>query len=135
MRAGEAGARLRDAASRYNDLLRWKKFPGAAAFLPAEERSDFLKRYLAVEDDLNIVNVEIVAVNWLSHEPVQRVEVTVTAESHMLPSTVIKKTVMVQRWEWRDSAWLMVGSSDELVPPLDATPSAAPQQPTDTPSE
>ena len=111
----------------YSELLRWGKVDGAASFHLPENQAAFVARYTAAEDDLHIESIEVRAVAF---PPVQEDEplaadVTLVAQAYLLPSTVVEKTVIVQRWEHRDGGWRIVRSSRELAPPLaPTTPSA-----------
>ena len=109
------------AVGTYHDLLRWKNVDGAARFRLEENRPEFLERYVAVEDDLKIDSIEVRSVVWqpvVEEEPLVAI-VTVVAHAYLLPSTVLEKVIMQQRWEYRDAAWVLVTTSRELVPPVD----------------
>jgi hypothetical protein len=113
---GQSGS-LDMAVHFYNEGLRWKRFAQAAQYVEETSRPDFLSRYLGSEDDLHIESLEVRAVNPLSEAAVPTFLVTVAAESYRLPSTVLEKVIMVQRWEQRGEAWLLVSCEPELVPP------------------
>ncbi len=115
---------LEPAVQSYNTLLRWKKFERAADYLPVEERADFIERYLAAEDDLYVESVEVRAISWLSDKPLPAAQVVVVANAYLLPSTVLEKYIIRQRWEYRGKKWLLTERSRELAPPLDPPPKA-----------
>ena len=43
-------------------------------------------------------------------------DVVLVAEAYLLPSTVVEKMTIVQRWAQIDGAWILEESSRELVP-------------------
>ncbi len=118
----------------YHELLRWKKFDGAARFRLAEDQPQFMARYVTAEDDLSVDAIEI---RQIAYPPVAEDEplvamVTVVAHAYLLPSTVLEKIIMLQRWENRGGSWVLLETSRELVPPVDMEPE--PTEP-ETPSE
>ncbi len=108
---------LQVAVNRYNDNLRWKRFAEAASYLLPEARRTFLARYLATETDLNIDSLEVRSVAEIP-AAVPTYEVTVVAEAYVLPSTVLSRVIMTQRWELGEAGWQLVGSDRELAPLL-----------------
>lgn len=116
------------AVNAYNTFLRWKKYDSATAFRTPEDRADFAARYLAAEEDLSVDSIEVRSINVLEvaeGEP-PTAEVVVVAHAYLLPSTVLEKIIMKQRWEQREGNWLLIESDRELVPPLDE-PSTPPK--------
>ena len=108
----------------YNELVRWKKYDSAGAFRTPEDRTAFMVRYLAVEDDLNVESMEIRSVVWppvTAEQPIAA-EVVIVASAYLLPSTVVEKVIIQQRWEFRDGRWMIVESDKELAPPVDDEP-------------
>src|SRR5688572_9169754 len=107
------------AVHRYSDSLRWKRFSEAAAYLVPEARRAFLSRYLASEGDLHIDNLEVRGVSEVL-APLPTYDVTMIAEAYVLPSTVLSRIVMTQRWERGDNGWRIISSDRELLPTLAA---------------
>jgi len=107
---------LQNAAKSYKRFLRWTQFEHAATFLPVQAQAAFLDRYMAAERDLNIQSIEVRAIDWRPEADSFKANVTVIAEVYRLPSTVVKKVVMIQRWELQQERWVLVESTRELVP-------------------
>ena len=125
-------ATLKESIENFNDHLRWKRFSQAAGYLLPGEKADFLARYLEFEDDLSVENINIRDVSMLAGVSVPTAVVTVTAESYLLPSTVLEKQVITQRWEHIDKTWRVVERSAELVP--EPVPELDANDPTEPPN-
>ncbi len=115
---GTSSKGLKVAVDGYHDSLRWKRLTNASTFRVPEERSNFLARYLAVEDDLSIDTIEIRGVTFVPDSDPPAADVVVTAQAYLLPSTVLHKHVITERWELRGEDWLLVDASVELAPEL-----------------
>ena len=113
-----AGETLQESVSAYNQNLRWKRFNNASRFVPAESRAKFLERYLTAEDDLHIQSMEVRNVTSYTKDGNRVADVVLVAEAYLLPSTVVEKMTIVQRWAHVDGAWLLEESSRELVPEI-----------------
>lgn len=107
---------LKVAVDGYHDNLRWKRLTNASTYRVPEERSEFLARYLAVEDDLSIDAIEVRGVTFIPDSEPPAADVVVTAEAYLLPSNVLHKHVITERWELRGDEWLLVDASLELAP-------------------
>ncbi len=123
------------AVKAYNTFLRWKKYDSATIFRAPEDQPGFAARYLAAEDDLHVESIDVRSIAWpevAEGEPPVAV-VTVVALAYLLPSTIQKKVIMQQRWEYRSGSWVVVSSDRELVPKLepetDETPTTDQQEP------
>ena len=114
-----ANETLQSAVESYNAHLRWKRFSHAANYQPSDRRALFLQRYVASEDDLHIQSIEVQGVQILEDQPVPTADITAVAERYLLPSTVVEKVVMTQRWELRNGAWIIISTSNELAPSVD----------------
>ncbi len=115
------------AVSRYNQGLRWKRLTSASELVVPERRSEFVRRYLAHEDDLHIENIEVRAVNRVEGEATPTFDVTVVAEAYLMPSTVLEKTIITERWQRREGGWQLVKAEPELVPaPMDKASASEP---------
>ena len=114
--ASTPDATLDAAVETYNESLRWKRFDNAAAFLPAADQAEFLQRYTEAEDDLHIDAIEVRGARFdPNHEP-PAATVTVVASAYRLPSTILRKVVITQRWELGAAGWTLLGSDPELLP-------------------
>jgi len=113
-----AGETLQASVSAYNQNLRWKRFTNASRFVPAEARAKFLERYLSAEDDLHIQSMEVRDVTPYTKDGAQLADVVLVAEAYLLPSTIVEKLTIVQRWAHVDGTWLLENSSRELVPEI-----------------
>ncbi|MEL6546837.1 MAG: hypothetical protein AAFQ82_19580, partial [Myxococcota bacterium] len=98
---GGGGEGLKVAVNSYHDNLRWKRINNASTYRLPDERAEFLARYLAVEDDLSIDAIEVRGVTFVPNSEPLAADVVVTAEAYMLPSTVLKKHVITERWAHR----------------------------------
>jgi hypothetical protein len=103
------------AVHRYNDSLRWKRFSDAAGYLVPEARQTFLRRYLAAESDLFIDSLEVRGIAEVA-AATPTYDVTVVGEAYVLPSTVLSRVVMTQRWELGETGWRLATSDHELAP-------------------
>ena len=112
------GESLQESVSAYNQSLRWKRFTTASRFVPAESRAQFLERYLGAEDDLHIQSMEVRNVTSFTKDGNQVADVVLVAEAYLLPSTVVEKMTIVQRWAHIDGSWILEKSSRELVPEI-----------------
>lgn len=113
------GQGLRVAVDAYHDGLRWKRLTQASRFLPPKERSEWLARHLAVEEDLNIDSIEVRDVAFLPDSEPLAATVVLTAEAYLLPSTVLRKHVITERWEQHGDAWRLTETSHEFAPELE----------------
>ena len=122
-----AAKTLKASITGFNADLRWKRFNGAANFLPAEERSQFLEHYLSLEKDLFIQSLEVKNVDFQQTQlpsdlenSIEQAQVLVMAEYYILPSTVVKRQPVTQNWEYRNGSWKMVRSNFDFSyePPI-----------------
>ena len=100
----------------FNQNLRWEKFSGAAAFLPAGERLKFIKKYTDIKDELAIQNIEIQSIQALSDSGEEEVEVLLLAEYYVLPSTVVQQETVIQRWKFTNGYWQLTDPGFQLFP-------------------
>ncbi len=100
----------------YNEGIRWKRFEQAAAFLPPEARDAFLERYHATEDRLSIESIEVRGVAAAEGTSEPSFDVTVVAAAYVLPSTVLQRVTIVERWVLVGGAWRMVRADRDLAP-------------------
>ena len=113
---------LHPALTTYHNLLRWKQFDGAARFRHQDDQSAFLARYLRAEDDLSIESLEVRSVHWNPIGGIPGADVTVVGQAYLLPSTVLQKVVIQERWEVVNDRWVLMHSDKELLadPVLDS---------------
>ncbi len=112
--AAQSGDELSRAVYQFNDSLRWKRFNTAASYLPTAKQAEFLARYLAHEPDLHIDRLEVQSVSRTDDTP--SYDVVVVAEAYLLPSTVLKRVVMVEHWQVDSDRWRLLSTTGELIP-------------------
>ena len=110
-----AGESLRASVGTYNQSIRWKRYNTAARFLAADKRADFLEQYLSVEDDLHVQSFEVRSVSTYEREGNQVADVILVAEAYLLPSTVVRKTTIVQTWQFQNGGWELVDPGTSLA--------------------
>jgi hypothetical protein len=107
-----AGYSMRDrvtaAAREYNDGVRWQKWEQAAAHIAKDTRIKFLERHQAYEDELEIADYELVAIDLDKSDKKRdrataRVDYTWTLKRQGL----LQKTSTLQRWEEKEGGWMM----------------------------
>jgi hypothetical protein len=113
---GPAKSELDRAVMLYNDGIRWKRFEQAAAFVPPEARDAFLARYQASEDRLAVESIEVRRVVPVEGAERPTFDVTVVAAAYVLPSNVLSRQTIVERWQLADGAWRMIHTDRELAP-------------------
>ena len=99
----------------YNQSLRWKRYNTAARFLAPDKRADFLEQYLSAEDDLHVQSVEVRSVNTYERDGDKVADVVLIAEAYLLPSTVVKKTTIVQTWKHQNGGWELIEPGTSLI--------------------
>lgn len=120
--AAANGKALQASVKGFNENLRWKRFTGAATFVPPQERNKFIAYYSGLEKDLFIQDLEIRNVHLINQtsedspkEAIQKAQVVVMAEYYILPSTVVKRQPVTQEWEFRDGNWQIVESNFDFA--------------------
>jgi len=108
---------LQRSVSVYNESVRWKRFQVASSFVPADARAAFLDRYLASEERLQIESLEVKSVAAIPGEKVPTFDVFVAASLYTLPSNVLERVVLTERWQLVDGGWKIVHVDRELAPP------------------
>ncbi len=114
---------LQRSVSVYNDSLRWKRFQMAASFVPPAERAAFLDRYLASEERVQIESIEVKSVAAVPGEKAPTYDVFVAASLYTLPSNVLERVVLTERWKLVDGGWKVVHVDRELAPAHNPAPS------------
>ncbi|MEC9466628.1 MAG: hypothetical protein VX834_12630 [Myxococcota bacterium] len=113
--APNAGESLRASVGTYNQSMRWKRYNTASTFLAPDKRADFLEQYLNVEDDLHVQSVEVRSVNSYERDGKPIADVVVVAEAYLLPSTVVRKTTMIQTWLFSNGGWELIDPGTSLA--------------------
>jgi hypothetical protein len=106
----------------YHDNIRWKRFTQAASFLPPEARQAFVERYLASEDRLEVESLEVRSVTPISGQERPTYDVAVVASAYLLPSTVLSRSILTERWQLIGGAWRVIHRDRELAPAAAAPP-------------
>jgi hypothetical protein len=97
--------RLRKTVTKFYEDLRWKRFDSAAQHIPEDKQDTFLQHCLDTEDDLAIDNLEIRSVTL--DDKHKTAQVMLQAEYILLPSTVVQKRRLSQRWKKKSGAWYL----------------------------
>ena len=99
------------AAREYNQDVRWGRFDKAAKHVPVDTRQRFIDKHTNLEDELEIADFEMsgVEVDKTKKTATARVEYTWSLKSR----GIVEKTTTRQKWERRDSEWVL--ASEERV--------------------
>jgi len=100
--------KITQAAREYNDGVRWQKWEQAASHIAKDERTRFLERHQAYEDELEIADYELVAIDIdksdkKKDKATARIDYTWTLKRQGL----LQKTSTLQRWEEGSDGWVM----------------------------
>jgi len=110
--------RVTNAAREYNDGVRWGRWEQAAQHVATDSRTHFLDRHKALEDDLEIADYELVAIDidksQKKYKATARVDYTWTLKRVGL----VQKTSTMQRWEERSEGWVMASEERLKGAPL-----------------
>jgi hypothetical protein len=96
----------------YTERLRWRDYQQVAAYLPEEDRQEFMQRFSEF-DTLHIVDVQLESVDFSDEG--QRADTTLALEYYLIPSITVKKVRLRQEWSYeggdryRSGAWKLVG--------------------------
>lgn len=109
---------LRQVAISFNNGVRWRRCPQAAALVAAEEREDFLDRCEELAPRLGLQEVRVSKVTLADDDTRGAVEVRMTY--YLLPSSVVDKHKATLAWERTGELWLLRSATgafyDELLP-------------------
>jgi hypothetical protein len=99
------------AAREYNNDVRWGNYDQAARHVPTSERQRFIDRHSSLENDLEIADFEMtdIQVDKSKHSADARVQYTWSLKTR----GIVEKTTTKQKWERRNSEWVML--SEERV--------------------
>ena len=104
------------AAREYNQDVRWGRFDKAAKHVPVDIRQRFIDKHTNLEDELEIADFEMsgVEVDKGKKTATARVEYTWSLKSR----GIVEKTTTKQKWERRDSEWVMAAEERVKGAPL-----------------
>ncbi len=99
------------AAREYNQDVRWGRFDKAAKHVPVDTRDRFIAKHSNLEDELDIEDFEMsgIEVDKTKKTATARVEYTWSLKAR----GIVEKTTTKQKWERRDSEWVL--ASEERV--------------------
>ncbi len=99
------------AAREYNQDVRWGRFDKAAKHVPVDTRDRFIAKHSNLEDELEIADFEMsgVEVDKSKKAATARIEYTWSLKTR----GIVEKTTTKQRWERRDSEWVL--ASEERI--------------------
>ena len=99
------------AAREYNQDVRWGRFDKAAKHVPVDTRQRFIDKHSNLEEELEIADFEMsgIEVDKGKKTATARVEYTWSLKSR----GIVEKTTTKQKWERRDSEWVV--ASEERV--------------------
>jgi hypothetical protein len=104
------------AAREYNQDVRWGRFDKAAKHVPVDTRQRFIDKHSNLEEELEIADFEMsgIEVDKTRKTATARVEYTWSLKSR----GIVEKTTTKQKWERRDSEWVMAGEERVKGAPL-----------------
>jgi hypothetical protein len=99
------------AAREYNQDVRWGRFDKAAKHVPVDTRQRFIDKHANLEEELDIEDFEMsgIEVDKTKKTATARVEYTWSLKTR----GIVEKTTTRQKWERRDSEWVL--ASEERV--------------------
>jgi hypothetical protein len=100
--------RVTTAAREYNEGVRWAKLDQAAAHIPRDKRDQFLAQHQALEDELEIADMEVVAIDIdKSDKKKDKITARVDYTWTLKRVGLVEKTTTRQTWEEKDGAWVV----------------------------
>jgi hypothetical protein len=102
---------LTTAAREYNEDVRWGRYDVAAKHVPSDMRQRFIDRHTSLEDDLEIADFEMssITLDKKKGSATARIDYTWSLKT----SGIVEKTTTKQKWEKKDSEWVL--ASEERV--------------------
>ncbi len=99
------------AAREYNEDVRWGRFDKAAKHVPTEVRQRFIDKHSNLEDELEIADFEMsgIEVDKKKQTATARIDYTWSLKRR----GIVEKTTTKQKWERRDTEWVL--ASEERV--------------------
>ncbi len=104
---------LKDTLHLYERSLRWGDFAMASDYFEEALRKDFLARFQDA-DDLKIVNVHLVSVDY--HPEPRAATTEMTLEYYHLPSPIVHKVRFTQHWTYQGGDTYTPGSWQTATP-------------------
>jgi len=107
------------AAREYNDGVRWGKFEQAANHVPKDKRKKFFEKHKNLEEELDISDYEIGAVD-VDKSDRKHIKVTTRVDYtwSLKREGLVQKTSTKQRWEEQNSEWVLVAEERVKGTPL-----------------
>jgi hypothetical protein len=105
-----------NAAREYNNDVRWGRFAEAARHLPSDERQRFVDRHSSLENDLEIADYELVSIEVDKKK--QSAQARVDYTWALKTRGIVEKTTTRQKWERRDSDWILAAEERVKGAPL-----------------
>ena len=104
------------AAREYNQDVRWGRYDKAAKHVPADTRQRFIDKHANLEDELDIEDFEMsgIEVDKKKHTATARIEYTWSLKAR----GIVEKTTTQQKWERRDSEWVLASEARVKGAPL-----------------
>ena len=104
------------AAREYNQDVRWGRFDKAAKHVPVDTRQRFIDKHSNLEEELEIADFEMsgIEVDKGKKTATARVEYTWSLKSR----GIVEKTTTKQKWERRDSEWVVAAEERIKGAPL-----------------
>ena len=99
------------AAREYNQDVRWGRFDKAAKHVPTDVRQRFIDKHSNLEEELEIADFEMsgIEVDKTKKTATARIEYTWSLKRR----GIVEKTTTKQKWERRDSEWVL--ASEERI--------------------
>src|SRR4051812_5013759 len=93
------------AAREYNEDVRWGRYDKAAKHVPTDTRQRFIDKHSNLEEDLEIAEFEMtnIEVDKKKQTATARIDYTWTLKTR----GIVEKTTTKQKWERRDSEWVV----------------------------
>ncbi|RMG99226.1 MAG: hypothetical protein D6705_03735 [Deltaproteobacteria bacterium] len=99
-------SKFQDASRDYNRYLRWGDQDRAAAFLPQESQGAFVEQRQALDERLELVEVEVTRMTLDKQRGMATARVDVSW--HTDRELVVRKTTLEQTWQWFEGNWILV---------------------------
>jgi hypothetical protein len=98
----------------FNHDLRWKYYKAAAAVVDRKHAADFQESLEDMGDDLNITDFEIRRVDI--SEDGKQATITLKLKYFQMPSTVVKKDKVIQKWKLINDHWILFSQTGGPAP-------------------
>ena len=121
-------------ARTFNDDWRWGRWEAVASVMPPDEARLFRERAASLEDELELADFEVTAIDFGADS--KTATVVATFEWYWKSDPRVRKTTVTERWSAEQGAWQMIevrrtrGERFGLVPEP-ATPPAPDSAPTE----